>query len=128
LGSDLPPTVSFNVGLLSDNLACFLAYLFGFVSGIIFLNLDPYRERPLVRFHAWQATLFSLCWIGLSVLEQGTGLFFLSWLFTWPIHLGLFVFWIILLIKAYNGEKYKMPILGNLAEAQANKSSPEQPV
>jgi uncharacterized membrane protein len=121
--SDLPPFPTIDVGGLSDNVAAFLCYLLGFICGIIFLNLEPYRTKPYVRFHAWQSILFSMCWIGFSMVEHGTGLFFLSWLFTWPVHLAMLIFWIILLVKAYNGERYKLPLLGNLAQTQAEKQA-----
>jgi uncharacterized membrane protein len=110
------------VSVLPDNWAALLIYLFGFVSGIIFLNLEPYRRNPFLKFHAWQSILFSLCWFGAGVIELGGAYFFFLLGFVgWIAHLALFVFWIILLVKAYNQERYKLPILGDLAETQANR-------
>jgi len=54
-------------------------------------------------------------------------LFFLSmvlpflWIIDWIIYLGVFAIWILMLVKAYQGEKYKLPIIGQMAENYSNK-------
>ena len=88
-----------------------LCYLFGWVSGLIFLLLE--RENHFVRFHAMQSLLFFGI---LSVIE---GIF--SYLpFFGPIGgaLGLVMFigWIVMMVKAHRGEYYKLPLFGDLAE------------
>ena len=88
-----------------------LCYLFGWVSGLIFLLLE--RENHFVRFHAMQSLLFFGI---LSVLE---GIFSYLPLFG-PIGgaLGLVMFigWIVMMVKAHRGEYYKLPLFGDLAE------------
>jgi uncharacterized membrane protein len=93
-----------------------LCYLLGWVSGLIFLLLE--RENRFVRFHAMQSLLF------FGILNA------LEWVFSYlpffgPIGgaLGLIVFirWIVLMVKAHQGQYYKLPLLGDLAEQLINQ-------
>ncbi|HWT66507.1 MAG TPA: hypothetical protein VN151_10380 [Terracidiphilus sp.] len=118
------PTPSMaNQPSLTDNVAGTLAYL-TIIPAIALLFLEPYRRNRLVRFHAWQCILLTAAWCTaeallfiaaytLPLLDFMIGA--LDSLFT----LGVVIVWIVLLIKAMNGERYKLPILGNLAEKQA---------
>jgi len=103
---------------LTPNISAFLCYLFGIVGGIVFLNLEPYRHSALMRFHAWQSIAYSGLWFVVWILN-GIPLLNYLWLFSLPVSFGLFLGWILLLVKAYNGEKFKLPILGDFAEKQA---------
>ena len=110
---------------LEDNAAGALCYLVGFITGIIFLVLEPYSKRPFVRFHAFQSILFCVAWFALSMILSialgigGLALHTLWWIFI-PLRLliGLlgFLFWLFCMYKAYNHEKFKLPIIGNLIE------------
>ena len=113
---------------LAPNVASLLSYLCFFITGIVFLILE--KDDKNVRFHAWQSTLFGAAFmiiqIGLSILGAMLGV--VSTLLGGLINLmvpivGLifFIFWIVCLIKAYNGERYHLPILGDIAEAQSKK-------
>ena len=106
---------------LSDNAAGLLAYLFGFISGIIFLVLEPYKDKPFIRFHAWQSIFLSAVWFGLWIVWSVVlgvlplmlwGL--LSLLYT-LIGLGFLGVWIWLMVSAYQGKQPHLPILGDLA-------------
>ena len=108
---------------LSDNAAGGLAYITD-IPAILFLALAPYNRNSYIRFHAWQSIFLTIaCFaldIALIVLGRMPFLGFMT-LFLWPlVALAVFVVWIIVLIKAFNGERYKLPILGDLAEKQAN--------
>lgn len=113
-----PTTPAANSGL-SDNLAAALAYV-TIIPAIIFLILEPYNRIPLVRFHAFQS-------IGLGVsafiLRLAITVLPLSWmvysLLSAVIGLGLFIAWLIAILKAYKGEFYKLPVIGDFAEKQA---------
>ncbi len=112
-----------NVGGMADNVAGMLAY-FTIIPAIIFLVLEPYNKSRFVRFHAWQCLFFAIAWtvlwIGLSIVAH---IPILGWLtiLIWPlVGLAGLVVWIILVIKANGGQMYKLPVIGDLAEKQAN--------
>ncbi|MBI4405490.1 MAG: zinc-ribbon domain-containing protein [Deltaproteobacteria bacterium] len=105
---------------LKSNVAALLCYALGFISGIIFLNLDPYRKMPEIRFHAWQSILFCVAWFVISLIDKAVVFtFFYFWPVSWLIKLALLAVWLILLVKAYNGEKLRLPIIGDIAEQKA---------
>jgi uncharacterized membrane protein len=100
---------------LSENVAGLLCYVLGWVSGLVFFLIE--KENKFVRFHALQSIIvfgvlflagFIIGWIPIIGLVIG-----------WLISVLAFVLWIILMIKAYQGEKFKLPWAGNLAEKYA---------
>ena len=108
---------------LSDNAAGGLAYI-TIIPAIIFLIVEPFNRNSFVRFHAWQCIFLT---IGCIVIEVAltflTHLPFLGFmtLLIWPlVGLAFFIVWILALIKAFNGQRFKLPIIGDLAEKQAN--------
>jgi uncharacterized membrane protein len=112
---------------ISDNVAGLLAYI-TIIPAIIFLLADPFKRNRFVRFHSFQCLFFagaSLClFVVLSILSialsfVGVGL--LIGLLTLVLQLGMFAVWILLVIKAYQGQMYKLPVIGDLAEKQALK-------
>ena len=117
-----PPAAAVGMG---DNVAAALSYVLGLITGIIFLVLAPYNQSKFVRFHAFQAIFFHVFWIGLWILEtiltvmMPFGLHMLTTLLAMVLSLGGLVIWIILILKAYQGERFKLPIIGDLAEKQA---------
>lgn len=117
---------------LSDNVAGALCYLLGVITGVLFLVLSPFNQSKFVRFHAFQSIFFWLSWIALFIVETiisvvlsnllgifGSLIGMLLGLFTLLIWIGGIFAWIFLMYKAYNNEKFKLPIIGNLAEKQA---------
>jgi uncharacterized membrane protein len=107
-----------SAGGLTDNVAGMLAYI-TFIPAIIFLVMEPYSRNRFVRFHAFQSIFLSVGWIIIATALRIA----LPW-FLWPlwglIDLALFALWVILLIKAYNGQKWKLPVIGDMAEKQAD--------
>jgi len=105
---------------LQENVAGMLCYILGWVTGLIFLLID---KRPFVKFHAAQSIAMS---IGVIVLYIALAIFmgvlhvmhiFFLGLLIYPIlWLALFLLWIFVMYKAYQHEKYKLPIIGNLVE------------
>jgi uncharacterized membrane protein len=107
---------------LTDNVAGALAYV-TIIPAILFLVLEPFNKKRFVRFHSFQCLFFAaawmVLWIGLAFIGH---IPFLGWatLFLWPlIGLAGFVIWLILVIKAYQGQMFKLPVIGDLAEQQA---------
>ncbi|MBZ5602909.1 MAG: hypothetical protein LAO79_11435 [Acidobacteriia bacterium] len=114
---------------MSENMACALCYLLGLLTGVLFLVLAPYNQNRKIRFHAFQAIFMHVALIiagfALSIvfglLLQVPFIGAMIGLVVWPI-LGLacFALWLMLMYKAYNNEKWVLPIVGPLAEKQAN--------
>jgi len=108
---------------MSENLAGLLCYVVGWVTGLIFYFID---KRPYVRFHAAQSVVvFGGLHIinialgvmfGMSLMMGGLGGFSVGVLFYWLIGLISFILWILLMIKAYQGERFRVPVAADLAE------------
>ncbi|HYP13029.1 MAG TPA: DUF4870 domain-containing protein [Bryobacteraceae bacterium] len=110
---------------LTDNVAGSLAYLLGIITGIVFLVLPPYNQNKFIRFHAFQAIFLHLALIAGSIVVTiiGAGMPYglmplasLLWAVVWLCAVAA---WIFCIIKAYNHERFKLPVIGDLAEKQA---------
>jgi uncharacterized membrane protein len=116
---------------LDENIASLITYLAGWVSGLIFFLIE--KDSRLVRFHAMQSILLNVLIIIVAVifgvvitvlvivlgmisdtLAALTSL--LSGLLWLVLVLGILIVWVMCLIKAYGGQMYKLPIIGNYAE------------
>jgi uncharacterized membrane protein len=99
-----------------------LAYV-TIIPPIIFLVTPPYNKSRFVRFHSFQSIFFIIAWIVLwTALHFLVVIPVLGWLtvFLWPlVGLAGMIIWIILLLKANQGQMYKLPVIGDLAEKQA---------
>ena len=112
------------------NVIAALAYLLGFVTGIIFLYLEPYNQDDFIRFHARQSIGFSVAWLAIgivfgvfiAVLPHGLGAL-LNFILT-LIDIALAVFWVFLTYKAYNGERYRIPELADVVDSSAGTPTP----
>jgi uncharacterized membrane protein len=108
---------------LSDNAAGGLAYV-TIIPAIIFLLVAPYNKNPNVRFHSWQSIFLAIAWVAADIVLMIIGrLPFVGLinLLLWPlVALGFFILWVVVLIKAFNGQRFKIPFIGDLAEKQAN--------
>ena len=99
---------------ISQNLAGMLCYIF--FAAIIFLLVEPYNRNRFIRFHAFQSLLFTVAWV---VLHGVVVIPYLGWAL-WPImELAFLICWIVLLIKAYQGVMFKLPVIGEFAEQHA---------
>ena len=109
-------------GGLEDNVAGALAYV-TIIPAIVFLVLEPFNRRRFVRFHSFQCLFFAVAWTVLWIcLSIVAHIPFLGWatIIVWPlISLGGFVIWLILVLKAYQGQMFKLPVIGDMAEKQA---------
>ena len=118
---DDPNATGANAGL-SDDAASGLAYL-TFIPAIIFLVVAPFNTNPKVKFHAWQSIFLAATWFAAWVILMVlTFVPFVGWIL-WPFHLlvvlALFIVWLICIIKAFQGGKFVIPIIGPLAQKQA---------
>jgi uncharacterized membrane protein len=104
---------------LSDDAASGIAYL-TFIPALIFLMVAPYNTNPKVKFHAWQSIFLTCAWICLWVLDIVLAFVpIIGWLIMLLLGLGLFIVWLICIIKAFQGQKFVVPVIGPLAEKQA---------
>ncbi len=107
---------------LSDNGAGALAYI-TIIPAILFLVLPPYNKSSYVRFHAWQSIFLTIAWIALFVVLAILGRIPFLGLMVFPVmlllDLGMFILWLIVVLKAVNGQRFQIPIIGALAEGQA---------
>lgn len=122
-GAGATTATAASVGGMTENVAGMLAY-FTIIPAIIFLVMDPYNKSRFVRFHAFQCLFFAVAWtilwIALSIFAH---IPFLGWLsiLMWPlIGLAGFILWIILVLKANQNQMWKLPVIGDMAEKQAN--------
>jgi uncharacterized membrane protein len=124
-GAVVPTAQSAQPGL-SENVAAFLCYLLGWLTGIIFFLID---KRPFVRFHAAQSIVV---FGGLHILNIVVGIFFFRVGFMMMggygafglgsalyglISLAAFILWILLMVKAYQHEKFEVPIAAGIAKS-----------
>lgn len=109
---------------IQANVAGLLSYILGWVTGLIFFLIE--KENKFVRFHAMQSMIV---FGALFLLQIILGMFVtalimmhlgflipLFYLINSLIILGCLVIWIVFMVKAYQGEKFKLPVVGDIAE------------
>jgi uncharacterized membrane protein len=114
---------------MQENVAGMLCYVLGWITGLIFYFID---KRPFVRFHAAQSIV---TFGGLHLIGIVVGMFFGISMMTgglggMSIGIGIFhllqlaglILWILLMIKAYQGEKFRVPVAADLADKIFGKS------
>jgi uncharacterized membrane protein len=113
---------------MTDNMAGALCYLFGFITGILFLVLAPYNQNRNIRFHAFQSIFLNIAWIALWIVAGIVSLVFhlipflgfvVAWVLRFSIGFGGLIVWLYMMFKTYNGEKIVLPIIGPMADKQA---------
>lgn len=98
---------------LPSNTAAALSYVLGWLTGIVFLLIE--KDDKFVRFHALQSIVtFGLLTV-LSLVPV------VGWVLSPFLMIVGFVLWLVLIFKAYQGEKFLLPVIGPWAEAQAGK-------
>ncbi len=103
---------------INENVAGALSYFL--IPAIVFLLIDPFRSNRFVRFHCFQSLAFAV----ISMIPRIALYVPVAGIFLWPaLELALFVVWVILLIKAFQGQEFKLPLIGEWAEDQAIKSA-----
>ena len=108
---------------LESNIAGLLSYLVGWITGLIFFLIE--QEDEFVRFHAMQSIIVfgavSVVQIVLAILAiipyAGT-IFAIIGYIVWLVAV---VLWIVLMVKAYQGERFKLPVAGDMAEKYSPK-------
>jgi uncharacterized membrane protein len=118
-----PAVATASAGGMADNVAGMLAYI-TIIPAIVFLVMEPYNRNRFIRFHSWQSIFFAVAWTALWIaLNIIVHIPLLGWLtiLIWPlVGLAGLIIWIVLLLKANQGQMFKLPVIGDLAEKQAN--------
>jgi uncharacterized membrane protein len=113
--ADEPNSAAANSGL-SDSAAGAIAYI-TIIPAIIFLLVEPYNKKQFVRFHAWQCIFLFLGCIAVEIILGMIPI--VGWIILPFFGLGVLVLVIFLIIKASQGQKLVLPVIGPLAEKQA---------
>lgn len=123
-----PERAQGKVGALPETIAGALAYC-TIIPAIVFLVLDPYNRSRFVRFHSIQCLLVWLAGVVIGAALKFVGLVLLiipflghllALLISGLVGLAAVVIWLVLVVKALQGEMFKLPVLGDFAEKQAN--------
>jgi uncharacterized membrane protein len=107
---------------MQANIAGLLCYVLGWISGLVFFLIE--KENKFVRFHAMQSMIV---FGALFILQIVVGLLLGAFLgvlvpfFNGLVALLSLVLWVVLMVKAYQGEKFKLPIAGDIAEKNVEK-------
>lgn len=102
---------------IDENLAGALCYVLGLFTGLLFLFME--KKSNFIKFHAMQSII---TFGGITVVVTAIGWFpIIGWLISiLSVPLTL-VLWILLIVKAFQGENYKLPIIGDFAEEQVKR-------
>ena len=107
---------------LSDNAASGLAYV-TIIPAVIFLVVAPYNQNPAVKFHCWQSIFLGIgwvvVWIALAIVGAIPFLNLID-LILFPLAgVAFLIVWLIAMINAFQGKRFRLPFIGQLAEKQA---------
>ena len=99
---------------LDSNVAGALCYLLGFITGVLFLVLE--KDSKFVRFHAMQSTIVFGAFFVVNVIL--TVIPILGWLMAILLFPVTLIIWVFLMIKAFQGALFRLPIVGDIAQKQ----------
>lgn len=117
------------VGILPESVAGALAY-FTFIPAIIFLVVEPFKTNRFVHFHSVQCLFLWGAGILLALALKLAGLLLfiipvlgplLVVLVSMVVTIAAVVIWLVLVVKAFQGHMFKLPVLGDFAEQQAGQ-------
>ena len=123
--ADATPPAGITTGL-QPNVAGLLCYILGWLSGVVFLFIEG--KDKFVRFHAWQSIvtfgILTALLLILSILSLLGGLLYISLMVIyWMVFILAIVLWVFLMLKAYRGQAYKLPVAGDIAQKLLTRGS-----
>ena len=121
---------------LDENVAALLSYIIHFITGLVFFLIE--KNSRLVRFHAMQAIILGglwvvgifvwmFAWVVIAIIASqlpgllGGLLSLVTGLLIFVFFAAVFVGWILGMVKAYQGQYFKLPVIGNFAEKFSQK-------
>lgn len=107
---------------LDENVEGALCYVLGFITGIVFLIME--KDNKFVKFHAVQSIatflpLMVIGWIISSIMFWSLSMIWMVGMVSTALFLIELILWLVLMMKAFQGEKFKLPIVGDIAEKQS---------
>jgi uncharacterized membrane protein len=106
---------------IKANVGGLLCYLLGWVTGLVFFLIE--KDNKFVRFHAVQSmvvfgalTIFN---IALSMVLSMLGIYYGLYFLFQVVWLAALALWVVLMVKAYQGETFKLPVAGDIAEQKS---------
>ena len=101
----------------SEGMYCYLA---GVLFPLLYLSAEPYKSNGFLRFHSFQSIMFTIIFAAVTITNDNVR-FHVKEINTLLSIVGFvfFVTWIVLMIKAYHGQRVKLPLVGKLAERWA---------
>ncbi len=97
---------------IPENIEALLCYVLGWITGLIFILIE--KENKFVRFHAFQSLITFLSFMVIMFIFMFIPL--LGWIMIIFLYIGAFFFWVIGMVKAYQKEKFKFPLVGDIVE------------
>ena len=118
-------TPDVNSSGLSYNAAAGIAYI-TIIPAIVFLIIEPFRKNSYVRFHAWQSIFFFIAWAVIDILvglvqHIVPSAVFYTLTVLQLVGLAIFIVWLTVFIGAFGGKRIKLPVIGDLAQRQAER-------
>ncbi len=104
---------------IQQNLAGLLCYVLGWVTGVVFLVIE--KENRFVRFHAVQSIVVFGAWTVVAFILNFIPI--IGWVINLLLGIGVFILWLVLMYKAYQGQMVKLPVAGNVADSQTQKKA-----
>jgi uncharacterized membrane protein len=107
-----------------DNLVAALAYI-TFIPAVVFVLIEPFKRNRFIRFHSFQSIFLTVATmviaIALRILYSILTLvpvvgYLMAWLAVAVAVLGWGILWLVLLVKALQGQSFRLPVIGSLAE------------
>jgi uncharacterized membrane protein len=118
-----PAAAAAPAGGLADNVAGLLAYI-TIIPAIIFLVIEPFNKNRFVRFHAFQCLFIAATGFVIGIVFMILGFVPFLGLLMIPVSflvwIGFIVLVILCMVRAYQGQKFKLPVIGDMAEKQAD--------
>lgn len=131
-GPGAAPRPDLMTGISNRNaeLLCYIPMV-GWIAAIVVLASDRFRREADVRFHAFQGLYLFVAWLMVEWVIS-PALYFSDWSGGFPLHrmasrllqLLIFAAWILMIVKVSHNEKYKLPIIGDLAERSVSEQRP----
>jgi len=104
---------------LDPKIAAALCWALYPISSIVFILIE--KEDRYVRFHAYQSLFFGIAVIVASIISSILVVILIGIILGPLVMIGGLIIWVLGMVKAYNGETWKLPIIGDMAEEYANK-------
>jgi uncharacterized membrane protein len=108
---------------MEENVAAALAYIP--IVGLIFLLIEPYNKNKTIRFHSFQSIFYCIAWfvvsfaLGILFVAMPYGMYWFGRMISSLANLALFAGWVLMAVKAFQKDRFVMPIIGPIAEKQA---------